>query len=351
MFKGTLVALVTPFLDNLNKSVDYESLEKILEYQMYSKYNPLQGNLNEQNIYSNKLVNNKQELNINKIESNKSIYFNKTSIENTTDIKSNYKPNIDGLLICASTGEGTLLTNEERIDIINFVIKSVNNKIPVIVGCSSCSTPEAVRNAKIASDLGSNGVLVTAPYYVKPNQEGIFKHFEKVSNNTNIPIIVYNIPSRVSVNIELDTLRKIFELPNVVAIKDSTKNFETLSILHKEFPSINILSGDDGTLPACLAHGACGAISAAANIYPLEISNIINSWNNNDLITFKKLSQIVPYISKVISVTTNPIPIKYILSKMNLIKNIVREPLCNVNNDQMKLIDGLLNIISNLTQN
>lgn len=294
MFRGTLVALVTPFLDDINKSVDYKSIEKLLEFQLQN--------------------------------------------------------NVNGLVICASTGEGTLLSNEERIDIIKFVIRNINNKIPVLVGCSSCSTNEAIRNANIAQELGANGILVTSPYYVKPNQEGIFKHFESVSKNTNIPVVVYNIPSRVSVNIELDTFRKIFKLPNIVALKDATKNFETLSILHHEMPNINILSGDDGTLPACLAHGACGAISAAANIYPKEISNVINSWNNNEIETFKKVSQIIPYISKAISVTTNPIPIKYILSKMNLMKNIVREPLCIVNNEQQVLLDNLLIMIDNLTK-
>ena len=157
MFSGTLVALVTPFLDDINKSVDYESLEKLIEVQLAA--------------------------------------------------------NIDGLVICASTGEGTLLTNEERIDIINFVTKNINERIPILVGCSSCSTNDAIRNIKIAQNLGASGVLVTSPYYVKPNQEGIFNHFKNVSNNTNIPIIVYNIPSRVSVNIELDTLRKIFQFP------------------------------------------------------------------------------------------------------------------------------------------
>lgn len=294
MFRGTLVALVTPFLDDINKSVDYKSLEKLLDFQIQN--------------------------------------------------------NVNGLVICASTGEGTLLSNEERIDIIKFVIKNINNKIPVLVGCSSCSTNEAIKNINIAQDLGANGVLVTSPYYVKPNQEGIFKHFESISNNTNIPVVVYNIPSRVSVNIELDTFRKIFKLPNIVALKDSTKNFETLSILHHEIPNISILSGDDGTLPACLAHGACGAVSAAANIYPKEISNVINSWNNNEVEIFKNTSQIIPYISKAISVTTNPISIKYILSKMNLVKNIVREPLCVVNNEQHALLDNLFNMINNLTK-
>ena len=294
MFSGTLVALVTPFLDNINRSVDFESLEKLLSFQIQN--------------------------------------------------------NINGLVICASTGEGTLLSNEERIDIIKFVIKNINNKIPVLVGCSSCSTNEAIRNINIAQELGANGVLVTSPYYVKPNQEGIFKHFENISNNVNIPIVVYNIPSRVSINIELNTFKKIFQLQNIVALKDSTKNFETLSLLHHELPNINILSGDDGTLPACLAHGACGAISAAANIYPKEISNIINSWNNNDIEKFKNISQIVPYISNAISVTTNPIPIKYILSKMNLIKNIVRDPLCLLNDEQQFLLNNLLNTINSLTK-
>ena len=291
MFRGTLVALVTPFQDDVNRSVDYESLEKLLEFQI--------------------------------------------------------KANINGLVICASTGEGTLLTNEERINIIKFVIKNINDKIPMLVGCSSCSTNAAINNIKTAEDLGASGVLVTAPYYIKPSQECIFKHFEKISNNTNIPIVVYNIPSRVSVNIELDTLRKVLQLQNMVALKDSTKNFETLSIIHNEMPNISILSGDDGTLPACLAHGACGAISAAANIYPKEISNIINSWNNNEIEKFKRLSKIIPYIHNVLSVTTNPIPIKYILSKMKLIKNIVREPLCSIDGNKL---DNLISIISNLTK-
>lgn len=344
MFKGTLIALITPFQDDINKSVDYESLEKLLDFQLNSQTN---NHINERdntqskaNIQINKK--NNVQLNVN----------NQINEENNTQLNTNnqVKENINELVICASTGEGTLLSNNERIEIIKFVIKSINNKIPVIVGCSSCSTIESIKNIKIASDLGANGVLVTSPYYVKPNQEGIFKHFENISNNTDIPVIVYNIPSRVSVNIELETLKKIFNLKNIVALKDSTKNFETLSILHNEMPHINILSGDDGTLPACLAHGACGAVSAAANVFPKEISNIIDSWNSNNIKKFKEDSEILPYISKAISVTTNPIPIKYILSKMKIIKNIVREPLCIINNEQKILLDTLLNTINNLTK-
>ena len=330
MFKGTLVASITPFQDDINKSVDYESLEKLLDFQLNSQTN---NHINERD-------NTQSKTNI-QINEKKN-----TQLNTNTQVKEN----INGLVICASTGEGTLLSNEERIEIIKFVIKSINNKIPVIVGCSSCSTIEAIKNIKIASDLGANGVLVTPPYYVKPNQEGIFKHFEGISNNTDIPVIVYNIPSRVSVKIELETLKKIFNLKNIVALKDSTKNFETLSILHNEMPHINILSGDDGTLPACLAHGACGAVSAAANVFPKEISNVISSWNSNNIKQFKESSNIIPYISKAISITTNPIPIKYILSKMKIIKNIVREPLCIINNEQKILLDKLLNTIDNLTK-
>lgn len=269
MFKGTFTALITPF--NEDFSVDFSAYKTLLDMQ--SK--------------------------------------------------------MDGIVVCGSTGEGTLLTTNERYEIIKFAKQY--SKVPVIVGCSACSTASAIDNIKMAQDLDTDGVLVTAPYYVKPTQDGIVKHFEAISNCSNIPIIVYNIPGRVTVNIELDTLIRISQLPNIKALKDSTKNFETLSKLHIECPTFTILSGDDGTLYAGLSHGASGTVSAAANVFPDIIKSIVTNWNENKLIECKQLLPKMTEISRLISYTTNPIAIKYILSKMGKIKNILRPPLYAIN--------------------
>ena len=282
MFSGSFVALVTPF--NNDYSVDYNALEKLIRFQ----------------------------------------------IESGTQ----------GIVICSSTGEGLLLTQEERIGIIKQTINI--STIPVLVGCSSCSTTDAINNIKIAQDLGADGVLVTAPYYVKPTQSGIIQHFEVIVQSTDIPIVVYNIPSRVTINLELDTLLHLSKLPNIVALKDSTTQFDTLSMLHILAPNLPILSGDDATLPACLAHGASGTISAAANAYPKLIYNIVSAWNTGNIQEFKKFIPTLTYVSKAISITTNPIPLKYILSKMKLTNNIVRPPLFMTSSNQQIEIDKII---------
>jgi 4-hydroxy-tetrahydrodipicolinate synthase len=193
MFSGSMVALVTPFSNNL---VDFDSLEKLIEWQINS--------------------------------------------------------GTDAILVCGSTGEGLLLSSEEKEQIISTSIEISKKRVPIIVGCSSCWTNESISLIKQAEKLSADGVLVIAPYYVKPMQLGIIKHFEEVHNNTNIPIIMYNNPGRCSVNMAIDTIVELSKLKRIVALKDSDTNLSRVIFIKSKAPELKLLSGDDATFAGYL---------------------------------------------------------------------------------------------------
>lgn len=283
MFSGSIVALVTPFRKNL---VDYDSLEKLIEWHIESK--------------------------------------------------------TDAVLVCGSTGEGLLLSDEERKNIIARSIEIAKKRIPIIVGCSSCWTSEAIKLTKQAEELRADGVLLIAPYYVKPTQTGIIKHFSTVHENTNIPIIMYNNPGRCAVDMSIETIVQIAGLSRVVALKDSNTNLSRVNFLKTKVPNLKLLSGDDPTLSGFLAHGGDGCISVTANIFPHLVKKLVSAWSNRDIETMQKIANDLAPISESLFVEPNPIPVKYALSKKGFLENELRSPLTQANPKTMDLIDHLL---------
>lgn len=283
MFSGSNVALVTPFCNN---QVDIDALAKIIEWQ----------------------------------------------IEEGTD----------GILVCGSTGEGLLLSEKERFEIIHKSIQVARKRAKIIVGCSACSTAEAIKLTEQAEELEADGVLVIAPYYVKPTQNGIIKHFTEVHENSNIPIILYNNPGRCAVNMTIDTIVELAKLPRIVGLKDSDTDLSKATFIKSKIPNFTLLSGDDPTLAGYLAHGGDGAISVTANIEPSLVKQLIDSWKKGDIKTMQNISQKLAPLSEVMFVESNPIPAKYALFKKRLLKNELRLPLTAASKLAMEKIDAVL---------
>ena len=283
-----MVALVTPFRNNL---VDYIALEKIIEWQISS--------------------------------------------------------GTDAILVCGSTGEGLLLSDEERENIIKKSIEISKKRVPIIVGCSSCWTDDAIKLTKQAEKLGTDGVLLIVPYYVKPTQSGIIQHFSMVHKNTNIPIIMYNNPGRCATDMSIDTVVEISKLSRVVGLKDSNTNLSRVNFIKSKAPDLTLLSGDDPTLPGYLAHGGDGCISVTANVAPSLVKKLVSSWRSGDVKTMQDIADILAPLSENLFIESNPIPAKYVLFKKGFMENELRLPLTPATQNTMKKIDNILDNILN----
>ena len=235
------------------------------------------------------------------------------------------------IVACGSTGEGALLTKNERDRVISLVVEAADQRVPVIVGCGAPSTQEVGQMAKDAKHFGVDGLLVVTPYYVKPSQQGLYQHFLSVHNSTDLPIIAYNNPGRATVEISIDLLLQLAELPNIVALKDSTNDISRpaimRSLLKKPF---DLLCGDDPYTAAYLGQGGDGCISITANVGPALCQQLMVAWKNNDRIAFNALTQKLIPLHLSLVAETNPCPVKYAVSVLGKIKNELRLPLLAV---------------------
>lgn len=255
----------------------------------------------------------------------------------------------DGILVCGSTGEGLLLSDSEKSSIISSAIDISSGRVPILVGCSSCSTREAIELVKMAEGLGANGVLVIAPFYVKPTQKGIIEHFTRIHDSSNIPIIIYNNPGRCSVNISVDTIIDISCMDRVLALKDSNTNLDRVTMIKSLVkPSFLLFSGDDSSVAGFLAHGGNGAISVTANVVPSLLKKLLIAWRDRDIHTFQEINQMLVPISESLFIEPNPIPVKYALHRMGFIQNEIRLPLLSASEVTIQRIDEILNKLNDL---
>ena len=282
MFKGSNVALITPFKDN---GLDEDAYIKLIHFHM----------------------------------------------ENGTS----------GLVPAGTTGESPTLSHEEHQRVIDLCIKESNGKIPVIAGTGSNSTEEAISLTSHAEKAGADGALVVTPYYNKPTQEGLYQHYKAINDKCGIPIIIYNIPGRSVIDMSVDTMARLYELKNIVGVKDATGELERvnqqLSKMGKEFIQ---LTGNDDNAFEFNRRGGIGAISVTANIAPKLCSDFQRysiSKNQDELNEAKKLDDILQTVHSAMFVESNPSPVKYAAKLMNLCNDTVRLPLVSVT-DNTKLI-------------
>ena len=284
MFKGSNVALITPFKNN---KVDEEKYIKLINFHL----------------------------------------------ENGTN----------GLVPCGTTGESPTLSHDEHEKLIEICIKESNGKLPVIAGTGSNSTEEAVSLTKHAEKAGADGALLVTPYYNKPTQEGLYQHYKAINDNCGIPIIIYNIPSRSVIDMSVDTMTKLFELKNIIGVKDATGDLnrvdEQKSKMGNEFIQ---LTGNDDNAFEFNKRGGSGAISVTANIAPKLCSvfqKFSKSTNSNDINEAKRLDEILQPLHKKLFIESNPSPVKYVAKLMGLCEDTVRLPLVTCTDETKKILE------------
>ena len=289
MFKGSNVALITPFKDN---SLDEESYRKLIDFH----------------------------------------------IQNGTN----------GLVPAGTTGESPTLNHEEHQKVIEICIKESGGKIPVIAGTGSNSTDEAVSLTKHAEKAGANGALIVTPYYNKPTQEGLYQHYKKINDNTSLPIIIYNIPGRCVIDMSVDTMSKLFELKNIAGVKDATGDLNRLDQTIKKLgPEFIQLTGEDGLAFEFNKRGGVGIISVTANIAPKQCSDmqkLSKSKNIEDIKKAEKIDKSLQPLHKALFIESNPAPVKYAAKVLGLCKDEIRLPLVNIQKKTEQEVDKALSI-------
>ncbi|MGQ0527100.1 MAG: 4-hydroxy-tetrahydrodipicolinate synthase [Alphaproteobacteria bacterium] len=284
MFKGSITALVTPFK---NGEIDWPAFENIIEWQI------------EQGSH--------------------------------------------GLVPCGTTGESPTLTHDEHLAIVERCVRTVKGRVPVIAGSGSNSTAKTIELTRHAKQSGAAAALIVTPYYNKPTQEGLYQHYKAVHDAVSIPIIIYNIPGRSVIDMNVDTMARLAELPNIAGVKDATGDLERPPLLrHQAGEEFCQLTGNDGSSPAFLAQGGHGCISVAANIVPALSAQMQEAWMKGDFKTFAHVRDLLAPLWSAIFCETNPAPTKYALSRLDLCTDEVRLPMVKASANARKIVDAAM---------
>ena len=252
------------------------------------------------------------------------------------------KNGTSGLVPAGTTGESPTLSHEEHQKVIQLCIKESKGKINVIAGTGSNSTSEAISLTKFAEKAGANAALVVTPYYNKPTQEGLYQHYKAINDNCGIPIIIYNIPSRSVIDMSVDTMAKLFELKNIIGVKDATGILERVTKQKEKMGKDFIqLTGNDDNAFEFNKRGGVGAISVTANIAPKLCSDFQKfsiSDSKEDLKKAEKLNQVLMPVHNSMFVESNPSPVKYAAKLLNLCTDDVRLPLVKITTSSQKIV-------------
>ncbi len=274
MFRGLYTAIVTPF--TVNENVDEQALKKLIDF--------------------------------------------------------NLAGGVDGIVPCGTTGESPTLTHDEHDRVIELTIEHINGRAKVIAGTGSNSTREAVRLSKHARRSGADALLLVTPYYNKPTQEGMYRHFREIAESVSIPSIIYNIKGRTGVNLETDTLvRLMTDCPNIVGVKEASGDLNQMKdVIARKTKEFSVLSGDDNmTLPLIKA-GGDGVISVASNIIPDRMARLVKLALAGKMAEAEAVEKELAPLFAVEFVETNPIPIKYMLSLKGMCNEVYRLPICEL---------------------
>lgn len=236
-----------------------------------------------------------------------------------------------GLVPCGTTGETPTLSTEEHKSIVKACLEAANGKVPVIAGAGSNATDKAVDLARFADKSGADGILVVTPYYNKPTQEGMYQHFKAINDAIGIPIILYNVPGRTGVEISVETVVRLAALKNIAGIKDASVDLgRPLQIRVALGDDFIQLSGEDATVAAYLAQGGHGCISVTANVAPRLCADLHNAWQKKDWKNFERARDALLPLHKALFIETSPSPAKYCLSRLGKINEELRLPLVPV---------------------
>ncbi|EMI09396.1 4-hydroxy-tetrahydrodipicolinate synthase [Anoxybacillus gonensis] len=234
----------------------------------------------------------------------------------------------DSLVVAGTTGESPTLTTEEKLALFRHVVEVVNGRVPVIAGTGSNNTRASIELTKKAEEIGVDAVMIVAPYYNKPNQEGIYQHYKAIAESTSLPVMVYNIPGRAVVNISVETIVRLSQIPNVVAVKDASGNLDAMTeIIAKTRDDFMLYSGDDGLTLPVLSIGGSGVVSVASHIIGNEMKKMIQAFMRGDNKEAAKLHQRLLPIMKALFAAPSPVPVKTALQIKGLDVGSVRLPL------------------------
>ena len=239
---------------------------------------------------------------------------------------------VNGVVAVGTTGESPTLSRDEREQVIRLAREIANGRCQVLAGTGSYSTKEAISATVAAEKIGVDGALIVAPYYNKPSQEGLFRHFQAIARSTALPIMLYNIPGRCAVDIAVDTVERLaYDCGNVVSIKEASGSVDRVSELRIRMPeAFTILSGDDGLTLPFLSVGAVGVVSVASNLLPAEVSVLVDTFRRGDIAAAQALHRRLAGIFKDLFIEPNPVPVKTALAWRGEMTSEVRLPLCEM---------------------
>ncbi len=249
----------------------------------------------------------------------------------------------DGLVICGTTGESPTLTKEEKLELFRVVVEEVGGEAIVIAGTGSNSTADSIELTQTAEKLGVDGVMLVCPYYNKPSQEGLYQHFKAIAESTNLPVMLYNVPGRTSVNMLPATVARLAEIPNIIAIKEAAGSIDQVSELSSILPdSFSIYSGDDSLTLPMLSLGAKGVVSVAAHLVGENIQQMINSFTTGNTTLATQIHLELLPIFKALFVTTNPVPVKAAMNLLGHNAGIPRLPLVEATEEEKDVLKEIL---------
>lgn len=251
------------------------------------------------------------------------------------------KARVSGVVVCGSTGEAATLSHAEFLRVIKMSVRECKNKLPVMVGVASNDTAKAKILAREAQKAGADALLVLSPYYNKPTQEGLYRHFKAVAGKVSSPIVVYNIPGRTAINILPSTLERLAQdCPNIIGVKESSGNLDQISEIIRTLPdSFCVLSGDDSLTLPILSLGGLGVISVVSNVFPKEVQALCQAFLRGDSQRARHFHSLLFALTKALFVETNPIPVKAALWAMGLCSNSVRLPLTPLSKENRAVVE------------
>ncbi|QUG41137.1 4-hydroxy-tetrahydrodipicolinate synthase [Psychrobacillus sp. INOP01] len=246
----------------------------------------------------------------------------------------------DSIVISGTTGESPTLSTEEKLNLLKFVVEKVNNRVPVIAGTGSNSTAASIDLSLRAEALGVNGLMIVTPYYNKPNQRGLVAHFATIANATTLPIIVYNIPSRSVINMELETVVTLSQIPSIKFLKEASGNLDQMTrIMTKTKGNIEVYSGDDSLTLPLLAIGGSGVVSVASHVVGNDMKNMILAFQNGNHSEAARIHQSLLPLIQALFKHPNPIVVKYALSKVGIEAGNLRLPLVEMAESEKREFD------------
>jgi 4-hydroxy-tetrahydrodipicolinate synthase len=247
------------------------------------------------------------------------------------------------LVPCGTTGESPTLSSDERIRVVEIVADEANGKVPILAGAGGYDTREVIHAARDMQQAGANGLLSVTPYYNKPTAEGLFQHYRAIAESTPLPIVVYNVPGRTGVNVDVPTLARMAEIPNIVGVKEASGNITQMCEVCRAVPAeFIVLSGDDALTLPLMAIGGRGVISVASNEIPAEMAQMVEAAEREDFAAARKIHARIMPLLMVNFIEANPVPVKAAMADMGLLEERYRLPMVSPRGESREKIRKVL---------